>query len=65
MAANRIASAYWHDRNPEFYEFMLNVFRGVVEHTPNPVPPGIFKEKYLNDHYPNFLLLMGTRGIRP
>jgi len=50
-SANRIASAYWNDRDPEFYKFMLNVFQGVVDHSPSPVPPGIPKEKYLDDNY--------------
>jgi len=49
--ANRIASAYWNDRDPQFYKFMLGVFQGVLDHRPSPVPPGVPKEKYLDDNY--------------
>ena len=49
--ANRIASAYWNDRDPAFYKFMLSVFQGVVGHSPSPVPAGQAKEKYLDDNY--------------
>jgi hypothetical protein len=50
-AANRLASAYWRERDPSFYQFMLSVFKAVVDHGPSPVPPGQAKEKYLNDNY--------------
>jgi len=50
-AANRIASAYWRQRDSPFYTFMLGVFKGVVENSPSPVPSGQLKEKYLNDNY--------------
>jgi hypothetical protein len=50
-AANRLASAYWRERDPSFYKFMLSVFSGVVGNSPSPVPPGQSKEKYLNDNY--------------
>lgn len=50
-AANRLASAYWRERDPSFYRFMLGVFKGVVENSPSPVPSGQLKEKYLNDNY--------------
>lgn len=50
-AANRLASAYWRQRDSSFYRFMLGVFKGVVENSPSPVPPGQAKEKYLNDNY--------------
>ena len=49
--ANRIASAYWNDKDPAFYKFMLSVFQGVVDHMPSPVPAGQPKEKYLDDNY--------------
>jgi hypothetical protein len=50
-ATNRLASAYWRERDPEFYQFMLSVFKGLLAHSPSPVPPGQAKEKYLNDNY--------------
>ncbi len=52
-AANRIAAAYWHEADPSFYTFMVNVFQGMVDHVPSPVPAGQEKEKYLNDNYQN------------
>ncbi len=50
-AANRIDATYWHEKAPEFYQFMLLVFNHVLKTTPNPVPAGQKKEKYLNDNY--------------
>jgi hypothetical protein len=52
-AANRIAYAYWHDRDPAFDQFMLGVFQAVVTNRPSPVPAGISKEQYLKDNYNN------------
>jgi hypothetical protein len=52
-AANRLASAYWRQRDPSFYQFMLSVFKAVVDTRPSPVPPGQSKEKYLDDNYQN------------
>jgi hypothetical protein len=50
-AANRLDAAYWSEKSPEFYRFMLLVFQSVVNHGPSPVPAGRDKEKYLNDNY--------------
>ena len=50
-AANRIASAYWNERDPAFYKFILNYFSGVVTDTQSPVPAGITKEEYLKENY--------------
>lgn len=50
-AANRLASAYWRQRDPSFYRFMLGVFKEVVQNSPSPVPSGQSKEKYLDDNY--------------
>jgi hypothetical protein len=50
-AANRLATAYWRERDPSVYQFMLKVFQAVVAHQPSPVPPGLAKEKYLDDNY--------------
>jgi hypothetical protein len=52
-AANRIAYAYWNDRDPSFDQFMLGVFQAVVANNPSPVPPGQSKEQYLKDNYNN------------
>jgi len=50
-AANRLASAYWNERDPAFYHFMVKYFTGVVTDTPSPVPAGISKEQYLKENY--------------
>jgi hypothetical protein len=49
--ANRIASAYWKERDPAFYQLMLGVFQGVIAHHPSPVPAGVSKEQFLKDNY--------------
>lgn len=50
-AANRIDAAYWNEKEPDFYKFMLLVFNSVVNNMPSPVPAGQSKEKYLDDNY--------------
>ncbi len=49
--ANRIALAYWREVNPQIAETMRPVFQGVVDHAPNPVPPGQSVEGYFDAHY--------------
>jgi len=51
MGANRIAVAYWREKDPAFMDWQLKVFEHFVSRFPNPVPKGISKEKYLNDNY--------------
>lgn len=50
-AANRIALAYWRERDPDLVAYTLMKFRRYVDDIPNPVPPGQSKETYLNEHY--------------
>jgi hypothetical protein len=50
-AANRIDAAYWNEHDPQFYQLMLSVFNGIVNHSPSPVPTGLDKARYLNDNY--------------
>jgi hypothetical protein len=50
-AANRIATAYWRERDPAFYDFKLKGFQGIVDNRPSPVPAGQPKEKYLDENY--------------
>ena len=50
-AANRIATAYWRERDPAFYDFKLKGFQHIVSTFPNPVPAGQSKEKYLDENY--------------
>jgi hypothetical protein len=49
--ANRIAFAYWREADPGLTNRMLSVFRGMVDHVPNPVPQGHATEAYFNSHY--------------
>ncbi len=49
--ANRIALAYWREVNPQIAETMKPVFQAVVEHAPNPVPPGQSVENYFDANY--------------
>jgi hypothetical protein len=51
MAANRIATAYWRERDSAFLSFMVKRFQYRVDNTPSPVPAAQSKEKYLNDNY--------------
>jgi len=50
-AANRIASAYWKETDPKFYDFMLRYFKAALLHNASPVPPGQSKEQYLKNNY--------------
>lgn len=49
--ANRIALAYWREVNPHIADTMRPVFQAVVDHAPNPVPPGKSVEDYFNANY--------------
>jgi hypothetical protein len=51
MAANRIATAYWRERDSTFLSFTVKIFQSMVNKIPSPVPAGQSKEKYLNDNY--------------
>jgi hypothetical protein len=49
--ANRIAAAYWREVDPAFAQKMSDLFTGLYEHSPSPLPTGQPLEKYFNDHY--------------
>ncbi len=51
LGANRISTAYWRTHDPALLPHMHAVFRGVVDHTPNPTPAGQEIEPYFNQHY--------------
>jgi hypothetical protein len=51
MGANRIASAYWRQRDPNFMQRMVEGFRTVRESIPNPVPKGESKISFLDSHF--------------
>jgi hypothetical protein len=50
-AANRLAMAYWREKDPAFFNFMLKWFKGLAEHIPSPVPAGKDKENFFNSNY--------------
>jgi hypothetical protein len=49
--ADRIALAYWREVDPALATKMMAIFQGVIDHSPNPVPPGQEIKKYFNEHY--------------
>lgn len=51
MGANRIASAYWRERDPRFMHGMVEGFRSVRESIPSPVPKGESKVSFLDTHF--------------
>ena len=57
--ANRIALAFWRKQDPAFAARMLEVFRYLHGAIPSPLPAGIPKQQYLDDH---FLEIGPTRG---
>jgi hypothetical protein len=51
MAANRIAAAYWRERDNDFLNFMIRRNDTLVKITPNPVPAGKSPVDYFNEQY--------------
>jgi len=49
--ANRIATAYWRERDSAIVPHMRGAFEMVVAHAPNPVPAGHEVETYFDAHY--------------
>jgi len=49
--ANRIAAAYWRERDPALTAHMRGVFEQVLSHAPNPVPAGQDVETYFDANY--------------
>jgi hypothetical protein len=49
--ANRIATAYWRERDSAIVPHMRGTFEMVVAHAPNPVPAGHEVETYFDAHY--------------
>ena len=48
--ANRIAAAYWHERDPEIVQYLQRIFRSVAA-SPSPVPAGQTAADYFNENY--------------
>ena len=51
FGADRIAAAYWRERDPSVIAHQQPVFAGILEHTPNPVPEGQRVEPFFNANY--------------
>ena len=51
LGAGRISLAYSRDVDPSVVDTMMPIFRGVPNHSPNPVPVGEDVEAYFNKHY--------------
>jgi hypothetical protein len=49
--ANRIALAFWRERDPQFAARMLATFRYLQGAIPTPVPAGMPKPQYLDEHF--------------
>jgi hypothetical protein len=49
--ANRIALAFWRERDPQLAARMLDTFRYLQAAIPTPVPAGMPKPQYLDDHF--------------
>lgn len=49
--ADRIAAAYWRQADLAIVQHMKAVFQGLVDHSPNPLPPGQETASYFNDNY--------------
>ena len=51
--ANRVAAAYWRERDPSVIAHQRAVFTLILSRLPNPVPDGQSAEAYFNAHYPD------------
>jgi hypothetical protein len=51
--ANRVAAAYWREKDAAVIAHQKAVFEMVQAHVPNPVPTGQSAEAYFNAHYPD------------
>jgi hypothetical protein len=51
MAANRIATAWYREHDPQYLDKLVADFRAIQAHLPNPVPDGIDKKTYFTENY--------------
>lgn len=49
--ANRIATAWFRDHDPQYLARLVAEFRLIQSRLPNPVPPGIDPNRYLTENY--------------
>jgi hypothetical protein len=48
LNANRVAVAWWRERDPKFLERMVSDVRLILTHLPSPVPPGADDKEYFS-----------------
>jgi hypothetical protein len=51
ITANRIATAWYREHDPQYLAKLVDDFRQIQAHLPNPVPAGIDKKAYFTDNY--------------
>ncbi len=51
IAANRIATAWYREHDPQYLAKLVADFRQIQSRLPNPVPAGIDKKTYFTDNY--------------
>lgn len=51
IAANRIATAWYREHDPQYLAKLVADFRQIQSHLPNPVPAGIDRKTYFTDNY--------------
>ena len=51
MAANRIATAFWRERDSSLMNFQIELFQNFIKHFPSPVSKGQSKRDFFNRNY--------------
>ncbi len=51
IAANRIATAWYRENDPQYLAKLVADFRRIQSHLPDPVPAGVDKKTYFTDNY--------------
>lgn len=51
IAANRIATAWFRERDPQYLAKLVADFRRIQAHLPDPVPAGVDKKTYFTENY--------------
>ena len=51
IAANRIATAWYREHDPQYLAKLMADFRRIQAHLPDPVPAGVDKKSYFTENY--------------
>ena len=51
IAANRIATAWYREHDPQYLAKLVADFRTIQAHLPDPVPAGVDKKTYFTQNY--------------